>query len=41
MVFDNSDPTNSPVAYESCKQITVTRQVREGTNSSLLLYYHI
>lgn len=27
IVFDNSDPTTSPVAYESCKQITVTRQV--------------
>lgn len=26
IVFNNSDPTRSPVGYESCEQITVTRQ---------------
>lgn len=28
IVFDNSDRASSPVGYEECKQITVTRQVR-------------
>ena len=28
IVFNNSDPTRSPVGYESCEQITVTRQAR-------------
>ena len=28
IVFDNSDPSTSPVGHESSKQITVTRQVR-------------
>lgn len=28
IVFDNSDPTTSPVGLENCRQITVTRQVR-------------
>ena len=28
IVFNNSDPPRSPVGYESCEQITVTRQAR-------------
>lgn len=28
IVFDNSDKEKSPIAYETWKQITVTRQVR-------------
>ena len=28
IVFNNADPANSPVGYESVKQITVSRQVR-------------
>ncbi|RDB22008.1 Structural maintenance of chromosomes protein 2 [Hypsizygus marmoreus] len=27
IVFDNSDRSNSPVGYEDCKQLTVTRQI--------------
>ena len=27
IVFDNSDASTSPVGYEHCKQITVSRQV--------------
>ena len=27
IVFNNSDTENSPISYESSKQITVTRQV--------------
>lgn len=27
IVFDNSDPSTSPVGYEHHKQITITRQV--------------
>jgi chromosome segregation ATPase len=28
VVFNNSDPERSPVGYEQCEQITVTRQAR-------------
>ena len=28
IVFDNSDRTRSPIGYEECSEITVTRQVR-------------
>jgi structural maintenance of chromosome 2 len=28
IIFNNSDPSSSPVGYEAHKQITVTRQVR-------------
>jgi structural maintenance of chromosome 2 len=28
IVFNNSDPERSPVGYEHCEQITVTRQAR-------------
>ncbi len=30
IVFNNSDPERSPVGYEHCEQITVTRQARRG-----------
>ena len=33
LVFDNSDTPSSPVGYESCPQITVTRQVLLGGKS--------
>lgn len=36
-MFDNSDPSQSPVGYEQFKQITVTRQVFISSISSL--YY--
>ena len=28
LVFDNSNPSRSPIGYEQLNQITVTRQVR-------------
>lgn len=30
IVFDNTDPSNCPVGYEGCKEITVTRQIVVG-----------
>ena len=37
IVFDNSDPATSPVAYEACKQITVTRQVVIGGKNKYMI----
>lgn len=37
IVFDNSDPATSPVAYETCKQITVTRQVVIGGKNKYMI----
>lgn len=35
ITFDNSDPSQSPVGYESYKELTVTRQVRSSSYASL------
>jgi structural maintenance of chromosome 2 len=37
IVFDNSERSTSPVGFENCKQITVTRQVRVLFRISLQL----
>jgi len=37
VVFDNSDPHGSPVGYEECSEITVTRQVLLGGKSKYLV----
>jgi structural maintenance of chromosome 2 len=38
VVFNNNDPANSPVGYESHKQITVTRQVATIFNLIYILF---
>ncbi len=38
--FDNSDPTGSPVGYESSTEISVTRQVLIGGKSKYLINGH-
>ncbi|KDQ13659.1 hypothetical protein BOTBODRAFT_364275 [Botryobasidium botryosum FD-172 SS1] len=40
IVFDNSDRSTSPVGFEACKQITVTRQVALPNISKYLLNGH-
>ena len=40
VVFNNSDPTGSPVGYESHKQITVTRQVVIGGKNKYMINGH-
>ncbi|KAG5635609.1 hypothetical protein H0H81_010647, partial [Sphagnurus paluster] len=40
IVFDNSDKSKSPVGYEECKQITVTRQIAVPNVSKYLLNGH-
>jgi len=37
IVFDNSDPKGSPVGYEECSEITITRQVLIGGKSKYLV----
>jgi structural maintenance of chromosome 2 len=37
VVFDNSDPATSPVGYEQCDEVTVTRQVLIGGKSKYLI----
>jgi len=37
IVFDNKDEPNSPVGYEQCKEVTVTRQVLIGGKSKYLI----
>lgn len=34
IVFDNSDRSTSPVGFENCKQVTVTRQVTHDLHSA-------
>jgi structural maintenance of chromosome 2 len=34
VVFNNSDPERSPVGYEQCEQITVTRQARADSEAT-------
>lgn len=40
IVFDNSDPSTSPVGHESSKQITVTRQVAIGGKNKYMINGH-
>ncbi|GLB42839.1 putative condensin complex subunit SMC2 [Lyophyllum shimeji] len=40
IVFDNSDKSKSPVGYEDCRQITVTRQIALPNVSKYLLNGH-
>lgn len=37
IVFNNEDPANSPVGYEQCSEVTVTRQVLLGGKSKYLI----
>ena len=37
VVFNNSNPASSPVGYEQCPQVTVTRQVLLGGKSKYLI----
>eukprot|EP00956_Cyclotella_meneghiniana_P035806 scaffold118453_cov66-Cyclotella_meneghiniana.AAC.4 len=37
IVFDNEDEANSPVGYEQCKEVNVTRQVLIGGKSKYLI----
>lgn len=37
VVFNNEDEANSPVGYEQCQQVTVTRQVLLGGKSKYLI----
>ena len=37
IVFNNEDETNSPVGYEQCREVTVTRQVLIGGKSKYLI----
>lgn len=37
VVFNNEDPSNSPVGYEQCSEVTVTRQVLLGGKSKYLI----
>jgi len=37
VVFDNSDESKSPVGYEQCSEVTVTRQVLIGGKSKYLI----
>jgi len=37
VIFDNSDPATSPVGYEVCDEVTVTRQVLIGGKSKYLI----
>ena len=40
IVFNNSDKANSPVSYEACDKITVTRQLVIGGRSKYLINGH-
>lgn len=37
LLFDNTDTSNSPVGYEACSEVTVTRQVLLGGKSKYLI----
>ncbi len=37
IVFDNNDESSSPVGYEQCKEVNVTRQVLIGGKSKYLI----
>jgi structural maintenance of chromosome 2 len=37
IVLNNDDPSNSPVGYEACSEVTVTRQVMLGGKSKYVV----
>lgn len=37
ITFDNTDPTNCPITYEKCKEISITRQVEVGGKNKYLI----
>lgn len=41
IVFNNNDRSNSPMGYEDCKQITVTRQIIIGGRNKYLINGHL
>nr|XP_043627051.1 structural maintenance of chromosomes protein 2-1-like [Erigeron canadensis] len=41
VVFDNSDRSRSPLGYEDCSEITVTRQIVVGGRNKYLINGHI
>ncbi|QRV81363.1 structural maintenance of chromosomes protein [Ceratobasidium sp. AG-Ba] len=41
VVFDNSDPANSPSGYAAYKQITITRQIAVPNKSKYLINGHV
>ncbi|CAA6656972.1 unnamed protein product [Spirodela intermedia] len=41
IVFDNSDRTRSPLGYEDCQEITVTRQIVVGGRNKYLINGHL
>ncbi|XP_016462501.1 structural maintenance of chromosomes protein 2-1 isoform X1 [Nicotiana tabacum] len=41
VVFDNSDRTRSPLGYEDCTEITVTRQIVVGGRNKYLINGHL
>lgn len=40
IVFDNSDPSTSPIGHESSKQLTVTRQIAIGGKNKYMINGH-
>ncbi|KAF5805595.1 putative transcription factor bZIP family [Helianthus annuus] len=41
VVFDNSDRSRSPIGYEECSEITVTRQIVVGGRNKYLINGHL
>ncbi|XP_051143191.1 structural maintenance of chromosomes protein 2-1-like [Andrographis paniculata] len=41
IIFDNSDRTRSPLGYEDCPEITVTRQIVVGGRNKYLINGHV
>lgn len=41
VVFDNSDRSRSPLGYEDCREITVTRQIVVGGRNKYLINGHL
>ncbi|KAG0478454.1 hypothetical protein HPP92_013173 [Vanilla planifolia] len=41
VVFDNSDRSRSPIGYEGCPEITVTRQIVVGGRNKYLINGHL
>ncbi|KAL2540045.1 Structural maintenance of chromosomes protein 2-1 [Abeliophyllum distichum] len=41
VVFDISDPTRSPLGYEDCPEITVTRQIVVGGRNKYIINGHL
>ncbi|XP_010246683.1 PREDICTED: structural maintenance of chromosomes protein 2-1-like [Nelumbo nucifera] len=41
IVFDNSDRSRSPLGYEDCREITVTRQIVVGGRNKYLINGHL